>query len=687
MSRQKETDYRTYRKTYTEQAEKIVQSLTLEEKIGLMSGVRTMEEVRKSIQKKVNTHYNETPYRAGGIERKKVPPVLFADGSRGVVCGRKTYTCFPVESLRGASFDTSLEAEIGEAIGEEVLLAGANLFGGVCVNLPYHPGWGRAQESFGEDTCLLGEMGAALVEGVQKTGVIACVKHFAFNSMENARFEVNITCDKKAEQEVFLPQFKRCVEAGAGAVMTSYNRYQGEMCGQNRYLLKEILKGEWQFDGFTLSDFNWGMKDTVAAVNAGMDLEMPNTYYYGERLLNAVREGKVAEELVDESALRIVRTLLAHEVKQKEYGTIDAERQLWNHRQLAKKSALSGITLLRNQNGILPLSGKCRKIAVIGKLADEDVMGDRGSSQVYPPYHVTILQGILEQAGQEVIYYRGESLSHCRRLAKEADMVIVVAGNSAAQEGEYVYADMEEFYVKSMGGDRIQGVELPAHDREILSAVAQVRQDAIVIMVGGSAFSMADWIDRTGAVLMAYYPGMEGGHALADILFGKANPSGKLPFVIPRREEDLPQIDWNACHQTYQLLTGYRKLLSEGKKPLFPFGFGLSYTTFSLTEQRIECEAGKITVSLRIQNTGKRSGSEVVQVYAAYEEEIRRLCSFEKVVLQAGEKKDLCLAIAADRLEGYSDQMGQLYLRQGSYHFYAGTDSSAEYLGTVLLEK
>lgn len=687
MSKQETTDYRAYRSTFTKKAQQIVQKLSLEEKIYLMSGLRTMEEVRKSIQKKVNTHYNEVPYRAGGIDGK-VPPVLFADGTKGVVCDRKMYTCFPVESMRGASFDPMLEKEIGEAIGAEVLLAGANLFGGVCVNLPYHPGWGRAQETFGEDPYLLGEMGAALVEGVQTTGVIACVKHFAFNSMENARFEVDITCDKKAEQEVFLSQFKRCVEAGAGAVMSSYNSYRGQMCGQNAYLLREVLKEDWQFDGFTLSDFNWGIKDTVTAANAGMDLEMPNTYYYGKKLLEAVHFGSVSEKVIDEAALRIVRTLLAHEEKIRQYGKIDAERQLWDDRQLAKKSALAGITLLRNRNGILPLSGRCHKIVVIGRLADEDVTGDRGSSQVYPPYQVTILQGILEQAGQEVIYYRGESLSHCKRLAKEADAVIVVAGNSAAEEGEYVYADMEELYVKSMGGDRTQGIALPAHDREILSAVAQIRQDAIVVLIGGSSFTMEDWIGQTGALLMAYYPGMEGGHALADVLFGKENPGGKLPFVIPQSGADLPQVDWSATQQEYPGLAGYRKLLAEGKQPLFPFGFGLSYTTFALTEEALECgqgEAEKAVICVTVQNTGKRAGSEVVQIYAAYEEEVQRLCRFEKVFLQAGEKRQLRMAVSADDLQGYDSLSGRMCFRPGMYRFFAGTDSCAKCLGNFNL--
>ena len=219
-------DWRLYRISYTEKAKEILDMLSLEEKVSLMSGSETRAEVRGAIQKKLKVHYNEKPYRAGGIQEKGIPPMCFADGTRGVVCGRGTATCFPVASMRGATFLPELEEEIGRAMAEEVLDAGGNFFGGVCVNLPYHPGWGRAQEVYGEDSFLLGEMGSAMVRGVQSTGVIACVKHFAFNSMENSRFKVSIVCDKRTEREVFLSHFKKCVDAGAGSVMSAYNSYQ-----------------------------------------------------------------------------------------------------------------------------------------------------------------------------------------------------------------------------------------------------------------------------------------------------------------------------------------------------------------------------------------------------------------------------------------------------------------------------
>ena len=300
------------RMKYTKRAAEIVSSLSLHEKVSLMSGNMSFHEVRSAIRKKGKAHYNEIPYQAGGIREKGIPSVLFVDGTRGVVCGEGDNVCFPVALMRGASFDVELEEEIGEVIAEEVLEAGGNLFGGVCVNLPYHPG-------------LLGKRGAALIRGVQKRGVIACVKHFAFNSMEDARFHVNITCSKRTEREMFLPHFKACIDAGA--VMSAYNCYQGVLCGHQEYLLKKILKEEWRFDGFVLSDFTWGIRDTAEAMKGGLDIEMPVTHYYGEKLIKAVSEGKIKEAAVDDAVLRIVRTLLAFQEKQQRNKEMQNEKR------------------------------------------------------------------------------------------------------------------------------------------------------------------------------------------------------------------------------------------------------------------------------------------------------------------------------------------------------------------------
>lgn len=262
------------RLSYTAKAKEIVSQMSLEEKVYLMSGRVSMEEMLEDFKER---HYNWRPYPAGGNDRLGVPELKFVDGPRGVVSGNST--CFPVAMARGAAFDPELEERIGHAIGQEVRAQGGNFFGGVCINLPYNPGWGRSQEVYGEESFHLGVMGSSLVKGVQEENVIACVKHFAFNSMEWARFKVSVIADKRTEREVFLPHFKDCVDAGAGSVMSAYNLYHGVHCGHHDYLLNQVLKDEWDFDGFVISDFAWGIKDTVEAANGGMDVEMCHTKF------------------------------------------------------------------------------------------------------------------------------------------------------------------------------------------------------------------------------------------------------------------------------------------------------------------------------------------------------------------------------------------------------------------------
>lgn len=681
----KKMDWKAYRLTYTKQAKDILKTLSLEEKVSLMSGSEIRSEVRGAIRKKLKVHYNEHPYRAGGIKEKDIPAMLFADGTRGVVCGCKKATCFPVASMRGAAFDPELEEEIERAIAEEVLDVGANFFGGVCVNLPYHPGWGRAQEVYGEDPYLLGRMGSALVRGVQENGVIACVKHFAFNSMENARFKVSIECDKRTEREIFLSHFKKCIDAGAGSVMSAYNRYQGAMCGENEYLLRQVLRNEWDFDGFTICDFVWGVKDTVASASSGLDIEMPITHFYGEKLLEAVREGEVTEQTIDESALRIIRTLLAHEhfiEEHKKEGSCDYRK----HQELALRCAGEGITLLKNEDQLLPIDcKKGKKIVVLGSYADRENIGDRGSSQVYAPYVVTILQGITEcPADVEVIYYSGESASHCRRLAKEADVVVIVAGNDYLDEGECVANESVDVTVQNEGGDRTDCLGLKEEHLRIIDAVGKVRQDAVVVLVGGSMILMDEWEDQVGAILMAYYPGMEGGKAVADVLFGKTNPGGKLPFVIPKKKEDLPEIDWDAEEFRYDYYHGYTLLNKSHVKPLYPFGYGLSYTTFTLAGMKAWRDEENLYASVIAKNTGKREGSEVVQMYVgAADSKVERpeyvLKDFQKIRLDAGEEKEVKL-VCPIREMAYFDEGRNEFVAEFSipYEVYVGTSSLRE---------
>lgn len=671
------------RLSYTDKARHIMESLTLEEKVSLMSGAMTFEEVRGAIRKKTKEHYNQFPYPAGGIPEKGIPSVLFSDGPRGVVCGNGKSTCFPVSMLRGAAFDTDLEEEIGEAMAEEVLAYGGNLSAGVCINLPYNPGWGRSQETYGEDSFHLGEMGAALVRGIQKKGVIACVKHFAFNQMENARFKVNVDCSKRTEREVFLPHFKKCIDQGAAAVMSSYNLYKGTMCGHNGYLLNQVLKEEWDFDGFVMSDFVWGVKDTAEAANGGQTMEMCVTKYFGQNLVNAVKAGLVDEGRINDAALRIIRTLLAFEDnREKVRPNVIGCRK---HTRLALESAREGITLIKNQNHVLPLDKKStRQVVVLGRLAQKENTGDRGSSQVYPPYVVTALRGIADASpNTEVIYYEGNNLEHSRRLAEEADAVIFVVGYDYNDEGEYVAEDKKDVYTGAVGGDRRNSLGLHEADRKLIGAVGPVNKSSVVVLIGGNMIMLDQWKDSVSAILMGFYPGMEGGTALGEIIYGDVNPSGKLPFVIPEREDQVPAVDWNGSYVYYEYYHGYRKLDKEGIRPAVPYGFGLSYTTFSMDHMKAWTADGSVFACCDLKNTGDREGAEVLQMYVGFshskvDRPVRTLKGFKRVNLQQSEKRTIVISCPIDELSWFNEETNAFETEHMEYEIYLGTSSAPE---------
>lgn len=688
---------REERAKYTAQAEKLVASLTLEEKVSLMSGSMSFEEVRGAIKKRTSEHYNQFPYPAGGIPQKHLAPVLFADGPRGVVCGNGKSTAFPVSMLRGATFDTKLEEKIGQAIGKEVLAYGGNLFAGVCINLPYNPGWGRSQETYSEDSFQLGEMGAALVRGVQNQGVMACVKHFAFNSMENARFTVDITMDKRTEREVFLPHFKKTIDAGAASVMSAYNTYQGTMCGHNSYLLNEVLKKEWQFDGFVMSDFVWGVKDTVAAANGGQNIEMPNTKFFGNNLVAAVKSGEVKESVIDDAALRIIRTILAftdeaQEVNQSVIGCRE-------HVQLALDAAREGITLIKNsknssqEGNVLPFhKNRIKRILVLGRLANDNNTGDRGTSQVYPKHVDTILEGLVDYSSQiEVIYYSGSSMEHSRKLAKDADAVVIVAGYDYQDEGEFVAQDKEDVFTDGIGGDRKTSLGLHADEQEMICQIGSVNENTVVVLIGGNMILLEEWADSAAAILMAYYPGMKGGQAVAEILFGDVNPSGKLPFVIPENEQDLAQVDWDATSQKYEYFHGYQKIDHENKQPRIPFGFGLSYTGFTVTNTKAWVEEDILYACADVKNIGAREGCEVLQLYIGYsnskvERPVRALKGFTRVHLQPSEKRTVTLKCALSELAFYNEESNQFELEHMQYEIYMGSSSLDQDLCQTVLQ-
>ncbi|MDO4647903.1 MAG: glycoside hydrolase family 3 C-terminal domain-containing protein [Eubacteriales bacterium] len=682
------SDMKELRRNLNSKARALIEQMTLEEKVYLLSGRTSMQKITED--KRQGKHFNFKPYPAGGNKTLGIPELKFCDGPRGVVCGNGHSTCFPVSVMRGATFDPELEEEIGKAMGREARAYGANIFGGACVNLPYHPGWGRNQETYGEDSYAIGKMGAALVRGIQSQGVIAAVKHFAMNSMEDNRFRVNITCDARTEREVLLPHFKDCIDAGAGAVMSAFNKVDGEICGQSRHLLSEVLKEDWEYDGIVISDFFWGINDTEKAINAGLDVEMSDTRFFGKNLVEAVRAGKVEEARIDDAALRVVADALAAEAEALEVLGEDPKAfdasvvGCYEHQALALKAAEEGMVLLKNENHTLPLSKELRKIAIIGKLATADNLGDYGSSRVYPKHVVNILSGMIREAqNTEIIYYDGQDLNHLERVCAESDAVVYVVGMSAQDEGEYTPAKEASFInTEKHGGDR-HSLELHPEDRQMIARGAAVNENSVVVLIGGGTILLSEWEQKVPAVIQAFYPGQGGGIALAEILFGDVNPGGKLPFVIPKSEDDLPLVDWQADEQRYEYYHGYRLLEKEGAAVSRPYGFGLSYTTFEIGEASFVQEDSVIKVSVSVKNTGEREGAEVLQVYAGFEHSrvdrpVKTLVGFQRVGLHPGEEKRVEIRCPISRLSYYDENEKSFVLEDMEYEFYVGNSSAAD---------
>ncbi len=673
-----------YRLKFTEKAKKLVEQMSLEEKVYLMSGRVSIPDIEDTNNHpNADYHYNYFPYPAGGNDRLNVPEMKFCDGPRGVVCHRAT--CFPVSMARGAAFDDELEEQIGEAIAKEIRAFGGNFFGGVCINLPYNPGWGRSQEVYGEDTFHLGKMGAALVKGVQKHNVIACIKHYAFNSMENARFTVSVDASARTEREIYLSHFKDCIDAGAASVMSSYNKYKGVYSGENCYLLRDVLKNEWDFDGFVVSDFIWGTRSTVDAANNGLDIEMCNTNHYGDKLVQAVKENKVSEAVIDEAALRIVRTLLAATESEDPQTYEPSIISCVEHIALAKKSAEEAMTLIKNDNNVLPFNKNSENILVLGRLANVENIGDHGSSRVFPYYTVTPLQGVINEVSQsKVTYYSGEDIDRACKLAKDADAVIIVAGCDHDDEGEFIVPSNGVSSVKPIGGDR-KSLGLKENEVALINTVGKVNKNNAVVLIGGNMILIDNFKAAASAILMAYYPGMEGGTAIAQTLFGDNNPGGKLPFVIVQDDKDLPLVDWEADEIKYEYYHGYERLEKMNITPSVPYGFGLSYTTFDISDQKCTFENDVIKVEVKVTNTGKVAGAEVIQLYIGKENSeidrpIKALKGFQRITLESGESKKVIISCPVEKLNYYCETDKTWKLENGKYQCYVGNCCSEEYL-------
>jgi len=687
----------------------LLAQLTLDEKLEMMDGDSPFW---AALAEMMGGGYADHPWNAGVISRLGIPGIRFADGPRGVVMAGAT--TFPVSMARGAAWDVALEERIGDVIGRELRALGGTLFGGVCINLPRHPAWGRAQETYGEDPYHLGEMGAALTRGVQRHAM-ACAKHYALNSIENARFTVDVTISPRALHEIYLAHFKRVVDEGVAAVMSAYNSVNGEWCGQNEILLTDILKKQWGFAGFVLTDFIFGMRDARKAALAGQDLEMPFQMHYHRHLKRLVETGEVPLERVDDAVHRLLR----QQLRLVRPGAYDVEQVgSESHRALAREAAEKSMVLLQNIGDLLPLRD-AHKIAVIGRLADTPNTGDDGSSNTRPAHVVTPLEGIQAalEGQAEVLHDDGSDLERAKATARATDAVVLIVGYDYKDEGEFLDPDtmqglaflfpapspeetpIVQAFMEGMagrpddepgtyssplsGGDRDR-LTLHPDDETLIQAIAAVNPQTIVAVMGGSGVIMEAWRERVPAILMLWYPGMEGGHALADILLGRVNPSGKLPLVIPRRAADLPFFDKGATEIEYDLWHGYRKLERDGNTPAFPFGFGLSYTSFRYANLALDQNqlgpSETLKVSLDVSNTGARAGEEVVQLYAsaigsAVERAPKELKAFTRIALQPGETRAVQLAVPISRLAYYDEAQADFVVEPLEYELFAGAHS------------
>lgn len=650
----------------------ILDQLSLWEKVSIMSGryLWDFKEKQKGYGKTI-------PFRTPGIERFGLPGIRFIDGPRGINFDGST--AFPVAMARGATWDPDLAMRVGRAIGYEARAGGANFWGGGCINVLRNPRGGRAQESYGEDPYHLGVMGSATIMGVQEH-VMACAKHYACNNNEDSRFYVDVKVDERTLREIYLPHFKACVDAGVASVMSAYNFVNGSHCGNNKHLLRDVLKQDWGFEGFVVSDFTMGTHSTVRPANAGLDIEMPGTIFYGRKLLLAVKAGLVPKKNIDEAAARIIRQQLRF-IHLEDRPCDKSKVAGTEHAALAREVSQKSMVLLKNQGGLLPLDRKeIKRIAVLGRLADMPSTGDRGSSSVRPPYVVTPLQGIKEKLGAsaEIVYEDGSNLDAAAKAAAGADAAVIVAGLTYEHEGEGGFPGAP--------GDRGR-LGLDKDEVKLIQAVSGSSDKCVVVLEGGSAITMSEWKDRVPAIIMAWYPGMEGGNAIADVLMGDAVPGGRLPFVWPASEDQCAPLKNWAPRLQYDYFHGYRLADKEGYVPEFPFGFGLSYTTFRHDRLRLSARSigrdGKIKVSVDVTNTGKVAGEEVVQVYVGYKGSAvtrakKDLKAFAKVALDPGETRTVNLELRARDLAYYNVESGEWVVEPIEYVVYAGPSSRQE---------
>ena len=669
---------------------------------------------RMTLEEKVAVCHAQSKFCSPGVKRLGIPEVWMTDGPHGIrpevkwdewdQAGWTNDSCvaFPALTCLAASWNREASLLYGISIGEEARYRNKTVILGPGVNIYRTPLNGRNFEYMGEDPYLAAEMVVPYVQGVQSNGVAACVKHYALNNQEINRHTTNVIVDDRTLYEIYLPAFKAAVqEGGAWTIMAAYNRYKDQHACTNKYLLLDILKGEWGFDGAVVSDWG-GVHETPQAITNGLDMEFGSwtdgltngvsnaydNYYLANPYLNALRSGKASEEVLNDKVRRVLRLIFRTEMnRRRPWGSLCSDE----HYQAARRIGAEGIVLLQNKNNTLPINvdEASKKILVVGENAIKMMTVGGGSSSLKVQREISPLDGIREAvAGRaEVVYARGyvgdpsgeyngvvtgQNLNDDRtpealiaeavEAARDADYVIFVGGlNKSAHQ------DCED-------SDRA-GLELPYGQDRVIEALAAVSKNLVVVNVSGNAVAMP-WVKKVPAIVQAWFIGSEAGHAIADVLFGEVNPSGKLPMTFPVKLSDSPAHASGDVNQypgvprgdgspildekyTEGIYVGYRWYDTKKIRPLFAFGHGLSYTTFKYGKATASAKTinadGSLTVSIDVTNTGSRAGAEVVQLYitdkkCTVDRPTKELKGFEKVSLAPGETKTVKFTIAKQAL-------------------------------------
>ncbi|WP_286076195.1 glycoside hydrolase family 3 C-terminal domain-containing protein [Parabacteroides goldsteinii] len=691
---------------------------------------------RLTLEEKVALTHAQSKFCSPGVARLGIPEFWMTDGPHGIrpevlwdeweQAGWTNDSCvaFPALTCLAASWDPEIARLYGKSIGEEARYRNKTVLLGPGVNIYRSPLNGRNFEYMGEDPYLAGKMVVPYVQGVQQNGVAACVKHYALNNQEVNRHTTNVIVDDRALYEIYLPAFKAAVQEGnAWAIMGSYNLYKNQHGCHNQYLLNDILKGEWGFDGVVVSDWG-GVHNTQEAITNGLDMEFGSwtnglsngasnaydNYYLADPYLKLIREGKVGTKELDDKVRRILR--LAYRTtmdRNRPYGSLCSEA----HFAAARRIGEEGIVLLQNRNNLLPIDlNRAKRIAVIGENAIKMMTVGGGSSSLKVKYELSPLDGIRKRVGDqaEVIYARGyvgdpsgeyngvksgqdledsrspeELIAEAVAVAKEADYVIFIGGLNKSAHQDCEDADRKELGL-SYGQDKV------------ITALAKANKNLIVVNISGNAIAMP-WVKEVPAIVQAWYLGSEAGSAIASVLTGDVNPSGKLPFTFPASLQDVgahklgeyPGTPRNygspIVDQKYNegIFVGYRWADKEKTKPLFSFGHGLSYTTFAygkaIADKKVMGQDETLTITLPVTNTGSREGSEVIQLYisdlkSSLPRPVKELKGFSKVKLAPGETREVTFTIGKEALSFFDDARHEWVAEPGKFEAWIGASST-----------